>query len=199
MGKVPVGERLKAYGLDEAHTKLDDLNIAAGVNHDLSAKNPAMAAHVKTLHPQSADDLRRWLGSGAHAAVPAVTTHLAPLTARSGVVDFHAIADITRPLPAALTAAHTAALYAAAHRYVLSNDHGLEPAVVANLNQWIVKLKPGISFYHFQDIHVAAGAKLTINAANSVLFARYITIEKTGKIVTKVSVAKIDCAGVRGH
>lgn len=201
MGQVAIGARLAAYGLREADAQLDDLQVAGKQDFDVSAKNPAVAKRIHTLHPSSLDDLKRWIGTPANLNT---VSHIGPLgghavVPRNKLVDIHAAVDLRAKLPSQLTRAHTTALYAAAHQFVLANDHGLDAATISNVNKWLVAIKPQISIILFRDIHVAAGAKLTVNTAHSVLFARYIEIEKTGQIKIKAALAKIDCAGIKGH
>jgi hypothetical protein len=201
MPEVPIGTRIKKYGIEEAKANLADLTIPANTEFLLSPKNKDAAKNFHNLQPTSIASLKEWIG--APASVKAVQPHgvlsaVNALLPRSGVTDFHTIADIVKPLPAQLTKAHTAALYAAAHQFVMT-DVPLEPEVVTNLNKWIVAIKPIIIVFHWRDITVSAGAKLVMDHSHSVLFARNITIQKTGKIVAKASIVKIDCAGVKGN
>lgn len=156
---------------------------------------------MQELRQSTIADLKQWLGMPEvkRVAQPdGVMSAIHSLVPRNRVADFHTAADIIHPLPDKLTVAHTTVLYAAAHQYVMT-DYPLEPEVVTNLNKWIVTIKPSILIFHYLDITVAAGAKLVLQAGNSVLFARTITVEKTGSIVTKASVVKIDCAGFKGN
>lgn len=201
MGQVAIGVRLASYGLREADTPLEDLKVTAQAEHVLSSKNPAVAKRMHVLHPSSLDQLKKWVGLPSGAAA---VTHAGPIgthavVPRNRVTDIHALVDLRKPLPAKLTRDHTTALYSAAHQYVLTHDHGLEAATISNVDKWLVALKPSIIFWMYHDIHVAAGAKLTLSTSNSVLFARYIEVEKTGKLQIKAAIAKIDCAGFKGH
>lgn len=199
MADVPVGTRLKKYGIDEAKANLGNLTVTG--EYVLSASNQAVAKSLTQLHPATIDDVKTWIGSPnvPKVAQPhGVTAAAQALLPRSGVSDFHQLADIVKPLPAQLTAAHTAALFSAANQFVMT-DVPVEKEVVANLNKWIATIKPIIIVFHFRDITVKAGSKLILATANSVLFANNITIEKTGKIVSKATVTKIDCAGIKGN
>jgi hypothetical protein len=216
MAQVPIDVRLSAYGLAAADVKLTDLTLADGEQQVLDAQNPLVSGHVRTLTPKGIADVKKWL-AGPQAAAPAAAKAVAapaaakaaaapavakavaaPLIAGNQVVDYHAVADIVTPLPAVLTPNMTTALYAAANQYLFTTK-AVEPQVVANLDTWIVRIVPQIPIFFFQDIVVNAGAKLTLAKANSVLFARYITVEKTGQIVGTATVIKIDCAGFTGH
>ncbi len=156
--------------------------------------------------------MKRWLAAPSAAApvtktatpvaVKVATAAAAPAAAatiaKNGIADFHAIADIVTPIPAVLAENTTTALYAAAHEYLYGTTE-LDPKVVANLDTWILRIVPYIPIFALQDITVNAGAKLVIGPANAILFARYITVQKTGTIVAGATASKIDCAGFKGN
>jgi len=196
MAHVSMKARLAEYGLDAAHVHVADLQVAANTTHVLSARNTAVAQHHTLLKPRSVDDLRKWLRSPHHGAGP--TRRVGTRLARNKIADFTKVADLTKPLPAHLTPQHHEALYAAAHQFIINDDHGLDAKVIANLDHWVIAIKPEISLFHYADIHVHTGATLQMTA-NSVLFARYITVDDGGQINAKVTVAKIDCAGFKGN
>ena len=206
MAQVPLAVRLSKYGLTEAQVHSSDLNVTANTEQVLRRDNAALAQHVHVVQPHSIDDLKRWFGVPSAPAAPhGPVGHphgplgLVKLNLKRGVADFRALADLRHPLPAVLTTQHNTALYAAAHQFIFNDQHGLDAAEVQNLSAWIVRQRPPIIIFHFRDIHVAAGAKLTLGTNNSVLIARYITVENTGRIECKATVTKIDCAGFRGN
>lgn len=199
MAQVAIGTRLASYGLAEATTPLEDLQVTGSTTYALAASNPAAAKRMHVLHPASLDDLKKWIGLSATAAAPVHVSSIATVLPRNAIANVNAAIDLRKPLPARLTRDHVDALYAAAHQYVMTNNHGLDAAAVANVNKWLVALKPQIIVWLYRDIHVAAGAKLVLSTSHSVLFARHIEVEKTGQIQVKAAITKIDCAGFKGH
>jgi hypothetical protein len=199
MAQVALGTRLASYGLAEASTPLEDLQVTGKTTYALAASNPAAAKRMHVLHPSSLDDLKKWIGLPSTAAAPAHVSSVAAVLPRNAIANVNAAIDLRKALPATLTRDHVDALYAAAHQYVMTNNHGLEAAAIRNVNQWLVALKPQIIVWLYRDIHIAAGARLVLNTSHSVLFARHIEVEKTGQIQLKAAITKIDCAGLKGH
>jgi hypothetical protein len=199
MAQVAIGTRLASYGLAEATTPLEDLQVTGTTTYALSASNQAAAKRMHVLRPSSLDDLKKWIGLPSTAAAPTHVSSIASVLPRNAIANVNAAVDLRKALPATLTRDHVDALYAAAHQYVMTNNHGLEATAVGNVNKWLVALKPQIIVWLYRDIHVAAGAKLLLNTSHSVLFARHIEVEKTGQIQVKAAITKIDCAGFKGH
>lgn len=199
MAQVAIGVRLASYGLVEASTPLEDLQVTGRTTYALAANNPAAAKRMHVLHPTSLNDLKKWIGLSQTAAPPVHVSSVAAVLPRNAIANVNAAIDLRKALPAKLTRDHVDALYAAAHQYVLTNNHGLDAAAVTNVDKWLVALKPQIIVWLYRDIHVAAGAKLVLNTSHSVLFARHIEVEKTGQIQLKAAITKIDCAGFKGH
>src|SRR4051812_11331282 len=199
MAQVAIGTRLASYGLAEATTPLEDLQVTGSATYALAASNAAAAKRMHVLHPSSLHDLKKWIGLPGTAAAPVHVSSVAAVLPRNAIANVNAAIDLRKALPAKLTRDHVDALYAAAHQFVLTNNHGLDAAAISNVDKWLVALKPQIIIWLYRDIHVAAGAKLTLNTSHSVLFARHIEVEKTGQIQVKATLTKIDCAGFKGH
>jgi hypothetical protein len=181
--EVAIADRLKVYGLTEQQVQLEDLHVAAGQSQVLTGDSPELRPHVVQLHPQSVEQLKSWIGVPDEAI-----THLRALdTGTAPVAVFH-------PLPEELTASDHSALHTLARTFVFGNSTavGISPQ---SLSEWISRIGTVINQYVFRDIEVAANARLIVAPDVFVLFARYITVHPTGRIIVRGTSTRIDCAG----
>ena len=183
MPEVAIADRLKLYGLTEQQVQLEDLHVAEGQRQVLTGDDPQLRKHVVQLRPQSVEQLKSWIGVPDEAI-----THLRALdTGNAPVAVFH-------PLPEELTASDHSALHTLARNFVFGNSAavGISPQ---SLSEWVSRIGAIINQYVFRDIEVAANAQLIVAPDVFVLFARYITVHPTGKILVRGTSTRIDCAG----
>jgi hypothetical protein len=183
--KVSLATRLKPYGLAAAKVQLtNNLEVPANQTVVLDAADQKLAQQLTRLTPKTIDDLKAWIGVPdavfAHPAtpVPPPTTIL--------------------PVHDAYTPEQSTTLHAAARAYIFGNSAAVSPKQTPALNAWLGSIAGLISIITFQDIHVAAGATLVVNPSITVLFARYITIDRGGVIQIKCTYGGINCAGIKG-
>lgn len=183
MPEVAIAERLKLYGLTEQQVQLQDLHVAEGQRQVLTGDDPQLHSHAVQLRPQSVEQLKSWIGVPDEAI-----GHLR--TQDTGV----APAAVFHPLPNELTASDHSALHSMAHNFVFGNSSavGISPH---SLSEWLTNIGTVINQYLFRDIEVAANAQLVIAPDVFVLFARYITVHPTGRILLRGTATRIDCAG----
>lgn len=184
MPEVDIGERLKIYGLTEQQVQLQDLKVAEGQQQVLTGDAPEIRQHVVQLRPQSVEQLKSWVGVPDDAV-----GHLRAVSSAS------ASAMVFHPLPDELTAGDHAALHSLAHNFVFGNSTSLAEVHAASLSDWLQRIGTVINQVIYRDIEVAARAQLIVAPDVFVLFARYITVHPTGKILLRGTATRIDCAG----
>jgi hypothetical protein len=182
---APVAARLKTFGLSAAKLQLtNNLEVPMNQTVTLDASDQKLAAQLARATPKTIDDLKTWLG------VPdaAFTQAAAPVARPMAVLPVHE----------AYTPDQSAALYGVARAYIFGNSAAVSQAQIPALNAWLASIAGSISIITFQDIHVAAGARLVVNPSITVLFARYITIDQGGVIQVRCTHGGINCAGIKG-
>jgi hypothetical protein len=182
---VPVATRLKRFGLAGAKLQVNnDLEVPANQTVVLDATDKKFASQVSQITPKNIDDLKAWIGvpdaAFAEPAVPAVS----PLT--------------ILPVHDAYTPEQSTTLHAIARAYIFGHSGAVSQKQTPALNAWLQSIAGSINIVLFQDIHVAAGATLVVNPSITILFARYITIDRNGVIQIKCTYGGINCAGIRG-
>lgn len=183
MPEVAIADRLKVYGLSEQQVQLQDFRVAEGQRQVLTGDDPQLRTHVVQLRPQSVEQLKSWIGVPDEAL-----THLRP------VASGDAPARVFHPLPEELTADDHSALHIATRNFVFGNSATVGVSA-PSLSEWVTRIGALLNQYLFRDIEVAANAQLIIAPDVFVLFARYITVHPTGKILVRGTSTRIDCAG----
>lgn len=192
MAAVPIQERLARYGLADRHVDMVDLTVPAEEEVTIATANPFLAGHSAVLRPESIDDVKRWIGLPDQGCCDG-----GPITHEASLLP-----------PALMASALSETVSVAEHRmmnslagaYVFGHTNQVNTAQVPAINEWLAAIRARINIFLFQDIYVAAGAKLSLAPSVHVLFARYITVEHTGRIVLgSGSTTSIDCAGFRGN
>jgi len=192
VAKVPVAAvsvsaaaRLKPFGLVATKVPLtNNLEVPVNQTVTLDAADQKLAKQVTRLTPKTIDDVKAWVGVPDAAFAHPVT----PITTPSTVLPVHD----------AYTPDQTATLYAVARNYIFGHSSAVSPAQIPALNSWLKSIAGSINIILFQDIHVAANAKLVVNPSIAILFARYITIDQGGVIQIKCTHGSINCARITG-
>jgi hypothetical protein len=169
--------RLAKYGLAHLEGKLPDLKLQAGQKQTLTPNDPQTAKYVVTLNPQSADDLKRWIG------VPN-----AAFTKDSGCPVF---------VPQPPIATDDPGMRANLANYLFSNSSAVTETQLGVLQSYISRVNLNVNIVLLFDIYVSAGATLVVDSKIPVLWANNITVEETGLIQMNSPFAKVDCAGIR--
>jgi hypothetical protein len=180
MPEVTLAARLKVYGLDPAKLAITNLEVPAGKEIVLRADDRKYAKQVQKLVPKDIADLKRWIGV-PNAGFKKPVLRPQPLI----------------PARPKFTPTDGIALRKLAKQYVYGHSDSVSPDQLPALNKWLVQLAGYVVVFVLSDIHVAAGATLTVNAGVPILFANNITVEKGGKILMKATNAKIDCTGIK--
>jgi len=182
---VSVAARLKPFGLVAAKLSLtNDLEVPANQTVVLDASDQKLSKQLSRLTPKTIDDVKAWIG------VPdaAVARPYAPVARPMTVLAVH---DTYPP-------EQSAAFHGVARDYIFGHSASVPPAQLPALNAWLTSAAGLLNMILFQDIHVAAGAKLVINPSIAILFARYITIDHGGVIQIRCTHGAIHCAGIKG-
>jgi hypothetical protein len=192
MAEVSIADRLARYGLSEREIELSDLTVSGERHVVVAPDNPYFSERVRRLHPESIDDLKAWIGTPegsccSDAGSPHGRGLLPPRVVSSALSDERSIDE------------HRA-MNSLAGAYVFGHADSLGGAQVSAANEWLKVIKARLNISLFQDIYVKAGSTLSLAPSIHVLFARYITVEHSGRIVLgHGSTTSIDCAGFRGN
>jgi hypothetical protein len=192
MAEVSVADRLARYGLSERAGELSDMTLGRDQQVLVARENPFFADRVHQVRPESIDDLKQWIGTpDGSCCSDATGGHvggLLPPAVVSSALGDERSADENRTMNSLAGA------------YVFGHSESVAATHLVALNEWLGSIKARINISLFQDIYVSAGATMSLAPSVHVLFARYITVENTGRIVLGTgSTTSIDCAGFRGH
>ncbi len=190
MADVSTADRLAKYGLSERASELSDLKVGSEQHVLIARDNPYFSDRIHQLRPESIDDLKSWIGTpdGSCCSDSAHTRGLLPPAVVSSALSDERNADEHR------------AMNSLAGAYVFGHSDAVAPTHLSAVNDWLSIVKARITISLFQDIYVSAHSTMSLAPSVHVLFARYITVENTGRIVLGAgSTTSIDCAGFRGH
>jgi hypothetical protein len=191
MAEVAIADRLAKYGLSERAVDLADLTVGRDQHVVIARDNPFFADRIHQLRPETIDDLKQWIGTpeGSCCSDPSVHGRgLLPPAVVSSALGEERSVDEHR------------AMNSLAGSFVFGHADAVPATHVSAINDWLSVIKARINISLFQDIYVSAGSTMSLAPSIHVLFARYITVENTGRIVLgSGSTTSIDCAGFRGH
>jgi hypothetical protein len=190
MAEVSIADRLAKYGLSERAADLTDLKVGQEQHVMVARDNPFFADRIHQLRPESIDDLKQWIGT-PEGSCCSDSTHIPGLLPP---------ALVSSALSDERTVDEHRTMNSLAGAYVFGHADSVAPTHLSAVNDWLSVVKARITISLFQDIYVSAGSTMSLAPSVHVLFARYITVENTGRIVLgNGSTTSIDCAGFRGH
>lgn len=184
---VPVGTRLETYGL-QANAQRGDLRLAPGETFVLTGADEDLKSHCVRIRPESAHDLKRWLGvpDDARRTSSSARENVTGSPARLPCEIFTPHPPLDRADPQ---------MQASLHNFLFGDTRGIVKDHLIALNNYIDRANMALSLFLFDDIYVARHARLIVDPKVHILFARYITVERTGVIEMQAPFGKIDCAG----
>lgn len=188
-------DRLETYGLVERELHGVDITVEPNQTLVLSGRDAHAAGQIVHLRPRTAHDLKRWIGIPEHAvqtsaAMPASATRAAAYTAPHRDSLF---------VPQVRFGREDRDLQAHLSTFLFRRAPEGAADEVAMLDRYLERAGVGVSVFLANDIYVAGGARLIVDAKIQVLFARYITVAWNGHLSMNSPIAKIDCAGLRGQ
>ncbi|PFH07884.1 hypothetical protein BCF11_0232 [Collimonas sp. PA-H2] len=184
--------RLAAYNLRDRIDRLPDLRVEPNETVVLTADEEELHPHLVRLRPDSAHDLKRWLGVPDHAA----RSTLSPSTENIGIGAAASVPGqifIPRPPIDRIDPEMQTNLY----NFLFNNTRGVSDESLQVFKKYIDRVQMLVSLFLFHDIYVSRHSRLVIDRKVQVLFARYITVEHTGILEMQAPYARIDCAGIR--
>lgn len=187
---VTMATRLEVYGLQDRETNRTDLRLSPNETFVLTAEEEDLHPHLVRLRPESAYDLKRWLGvpNDARRAASSTRTDLAHAETGSSLP-----CEIFTPRPPLDRSEPE--LQTNLHNFLFGDTRQVTADYVHILDRYIGRADITISIFAFNDIYVARHARLVVDKKIQVLFARHITVERTGLIDMQAPFSKIDCAG----
>ena len=193
--RVTTSQRLARFGLAERESQLKNLNVRGGAEVHLDPQDRRYTEHIAVLRPQSASDLKRWLGVPIGAIGQA-------LPAPAHTAGFVSTAEPSSFLPYPAVPLEDPEMQANLMAYLLNTKTTAEPTpterrLVAHLDATISGLSIAVAIYLAADIHVEEGATLVVNKKISTLFANHIILEDGASIRMQSPVSQIDCARMR--
>ena len=187
--------RLETYELADREQHGVDITVASNQTLLLSARDPQAKEQIVHLRPRTAHDLKRWIGVPEHA----VPTGASSASAATRAASYSAVATERGSIfvPQVRFGREDRDLQAHLSTFLFRGVRDVATDEVAALERYLVRAGIGVSVFLANDIYVAAGARLIVDAKIQVLFARYITVAFNGHIRMNSPLAKIDCAGMR--
>jgi hypothetical protein len=183
--------RLATYNLQDRLDRLPDLRLEPNETVVLSADAEELRPHLIHLRPESVYDLKRWLGVPDHAVASVLPSNTGGTAADAAT---HAPCQIFTPHPPIDRT--DPEMQTHLYHFLFGDTRGVSKDDLGVLKKYIDRTDMVVSLFAFQDIYIARRSRLVLDRKVQVLFARYITVERTGVLEMQAPYARIDCAGM---